>query len=364
MIPWAQPYLSQQEKEYLNVAFDSTWISGGEYVESFTREFKNIIGCEYGVTTASGTTALMLALLGAGIGGGDEVIVPAFAFMGAANMVLAVGARPVFVDVDPNTWCLDGDKIEEALTPHTKAIIPIHTYGNVCDMDTICHVAKKNNLLVIEDVAEACFSTYKGSYAGTYGDIACFSFQATKTLAMGEGGIVLTNSEALYKKISCIRNHGMDPERRYWHTEIGHNFRLPNLQAALGCAQLERKDEIIRERKRVYASYKRALENERSVSMQQLTHGVDAIMWACALRIEERTQAKERDTVIKNLFKANIETRPGFYSADCMPLYDAQAAPVAHACAETILCLPLFCELTNEQIEYITTNLIALLHKK
>src|SRR6185503_11850661 len=249
-IPWAKPDFWGKEQEYLVQALSSTWISGGAFVERFERDFAAYVGARYALTSSNGTTALHMAYLGLGVGPGDEVVIPGFCFLAGANVAIHMGAKPVFCEVDPRTWCATAEAIERVLTPRTKVIVPVHTYGNVCRMDEINALAKSRGVAVIEDAAESFASTYRGTQAGMMSDIGSFSFQATKTITTGEGGMVVTEREDLQKTMALYRSHGMLRKRFYWHEVPGHNFRLTNLHAAIGCAQLERLDRIIVERRR------------------------------------------------------------------------------------------------------------------
>ncbi|MBN2602728.1 MAG: DegT/DnrJ/EryC1/StrS family aminotransferase, partial [Candidatus Thermoplasmatota archaeon] len=278
MIPWAKPYLFGDEDKFVLDALKSTWISGGKYVDKFEKEFSRFIGTKYAVTTSNGTTALHLALLGLGIGNCDEVIIPGFTFVAPANTVIYTGAKPVFVDIDPKTWCIDANDIEKSISKKTKAIIPVHVYGNACDMDKITEIANSNEIFVIEDVAEAIFSKFDEKFVGSLGTVGCFSFQATKTITTGEGGAVLTNDKKLDERMRILHSHGMRQGKRYWHDFIGYNYRLTNMQAAMGCAQLDRADVIIREKKRVYKRYLRNLSNIKGIYFQKIKNKTDAVI--------------------------------------------------------------------------------------
>ncbi|MFA4955713.1 MAG: DegT/DnrJ/EryC1/StrS family aminotransferase [Candidatus Methanoperedens sp.] len=363
MIPWAKPCLFGNEKDYVVDALDSTWISGGKYVELFEENFARLIGTQYALTASNGTAALHLALLALGIGPRDEVIVPDFTFVACGNTVLYTGARPVYVDVDPKTWCIDPEEVEKAITERTKAIIPVHIYGNVCDMDPLMKIAEKNNLYIIEDVAEAMFSKYKGRYAGSFGDISCFSFQATKTITMGEGGAVLTNDKKLFDRMRILRSHGMREGQRYWHDFIGYNYRLTNMQAALGCAQLEKKDQLIDEKKRIYKRYVKNLSNIEGIKLQHIPDDVDPVIWAFALEIDPDHFTGNRDFLISELLKRGIETRPGFYPFSVMPLYDAPSVPISESIGKNVLSLPSFPSISNSEIDFICEQLKSLLSK-
>ena len=259
-----------------------------------------------------------------------------------------MGIIPVFAEVDPLTWCLTAEAIEKCITPHTRAIIPVHTYGNVCDMDSIMDVAKKHNLPVIEDTAEAFASRYKGKLAGTMSDIGSYSFQATKTITTGEGGMVVTNDEEIANKMALYRSHGMLRKRYYWHELPGYNFRLTNLQAALGVAQMERLDKIVMERKRVHVTYRKYLEIKPGIHLQEFSEDVDSVLWAIALKLDPAAYPQGRDTVVTQMREANIETRPGFYTPSQMPhIYNCPPLPICEEIARQTISLPTYPSLSG-----------------
>ena len=356
-IPWAKPTFYGKEKEYLLDAFESTWVSGGYYVDKFEDKFRRYNGSKYGITTCNGTASLQLAILALGIGPKDEVIVPGFTFVAPANMVIEAGAMPVYVDVDPLTWCIDPNSVEKYITSKTKAIFAVHVYGNVCDMDTLNNLAKKYHLYIIEDTAEAALSKYKGKCAGTFGDIGCFSFQATKTITMGEGGFVLTSDKGLHDKMRMIRDHGMRKDKHYWHDVVGYNFRLTNLQAAVGCGQLEHLNSIISDRQRVHSLYLKHLANEPGITFQHFKPEVKPIVWAIALKIDSKFFKGDRDFLIKALLEFGIETRPGFYPFSLMPLYNAPTLAIAEDIGANVISLPSFNTLTEDEICFICDKL-------
>jgi len=255
MIPIAEPLLSKEELNNVIEAVKSGWISSkGKFIPEFEEKFAHYCGVKYGIATSNGTVALHLALTALGIGPGDEVIIPTLTFVATANAVTYTGAKPIFIDSQPEYWCIDPEKIEEAITAKTKAIIPVHLYGHPCDMDAILAIAKRHNLYVIEDAAEAHGAEYKGRKVGSFGDISCFSFYGNKIITTGEGGMCLTNDEKLAEKMRILRDHGMNPNKRYWHDVIGFNYRMTNMQAAIGVAQLKKLDGFI-ERKRNIAKW-------------------------------------------------------------------------------------------------------------
>jgi perosamine synthetase len=361
-IPWAKPSLWGNEQKYISEALESTWISSGPFVERFERVFKEYSDVQYVLATSNGTTALHLAYLALGLGSGDEIIVPGFAFMAAANMALNVGAKPIFADVDPDTWCVTADSIERCITPQTKAIVPIHTYGDVCDMDSILDLAKKHNLPVIEDTAEAFTSRYKGNLAGTMADMGTYSFQATKTITTGEGGMVTTENEELYNKMILHRSHGMLRKTFYWHEVPGQNFRLTNLQAAMGVAQMEKLETIITERKRVCVSYIEQLSGIEGFHLQYFPPEVDGLPWTIALKLDPKAFPQGRDNVMQQMRELQIETRPGFYAASLMKHIYPNAAllPISEEVSRQVVSLPTFPSLHDDQIEYISARLIGL----
>lgn len=361
-IPWAQPMFLGLEKKYLMDALDSSWISGGPYVDRFEKDFAEVIKSPFVITTSNGTTALFLTFLALGIAPGDEVIIPGFTFVAPANMVITLGAIPVFVDVDPDSWLLDETKVEQAITKKTRAICAVHLYGNVCNMDVLRGICRKHKLFLIEDAAEAAFSRYKGQYAGTFSTAGTFSFQATKIIAMGEGGCVAVNNKKLFTKMKVIRNHGMNRKKIYWHSLIGHNFRLSNLQAALGCAQLERLNQVVSHKKRVYDLYQKYLGNINGVRMQQFKREVDPVIWAVALKLDPRAFKENRDNIGIKMLESGFETRPGFYPFQSMPIYHRyikKKLPVSQELGANVISLPSFPELEEHQIKAVCKKLVS-----
>lgn len=355
-IPWASPHYWGNEERYVVDALRSSWISGGAYVERLEEDFARFCDVPYAIAASNGTTALHMAYLALNIGPGDEVIVPGFGFMAAANIALHVGAKPVFSEVSADSWCMTASDVEKCITPKTKAIVPIHTYGNVCDMSPIMELAQSKGLIVIEDAAESIGSKYKGKMSGTIAPVGIYSFHATKTITTGEGGAVVTNDVELRDRMRLFRSHGMST-RRYWHEVAGHNFRLTNMQAAIGCAQLEQIDKIICERDRVYQIYKDMLENMDGVVLQKYSEQVDPVVWAIAIALDISAFPQGRDKVIDRLKEMGIETRPGFYSANTMPhIYGEMHLPICEHLSRQVISLPSSPTLTKEEIEYVCAS--------
>lgn len=284
-IPWARPTLFGNEEALVLDALRSTWISGGPYIERFEQEMAERNNVRNAIAVSNGTTALELALRSLRLTPGDEIIVPAFTFVAAPNMVLALGLTPVYADIDVETFLIDPKEISRLVTTRTKAILPVHLYGNVANMGGILDEAAGRGIAVIEDAAEALFSRWCGKCAGTLGTLGTFSFHATKTITTGEGGMVVTNDDALADFCRTLRDHGMRKGKRYWHDFIGHNFRMTNLQAALGCAQLMSLDEIISERARISGAYKERLANCEGIRFQNTSPLVDPVIWVTTVII-------------------------------------------------------------------------------
>lgn len=358
-IDWFKPAFWGKEEAYVLDALKSTWISDGEYIRRFESEFSTLCQAKHTITVNNGTSALHLALLALNIRPGDEVIIPGYTFAAPANMVKMMGAIPVFVDVDINTWCMDASQIESVITPKTKAIIPVHTYGNVCDMKAIMAIAKHHRLSVIEDTAEAAFSLFEDQAAGTFGDVGCFSFQATKTITMGEGGALVIADDALADRARLIRNHGMQGKKRYWHYDIGHNFRLTNYQAALGLAQLEHIQEVIINKDRIMKAYQKRLQSIPGLTFQVFQKGVQPLIWSVALTVDSHCFG-ESEVLRDALLEKGIETRSGFFTFYEMTHYDAPYLPVSDHLSKTIISLPSYTLITEDEIDYVCEQLIAL----
>lgn len=340
--PIALPNLSGNELRYLLDAFLSSWISStGSYITRFEESFARYCGVGYGVSVCNGTAALHLALCALGIGEGDEVIVPDLTFAATINAVLLAGAIPVIVDIEEDSWCISPQAIESAITPRTRAIIPVHLYGQVCEMDSIMNLARRHKLYVIEDCAEAHGASFKGRKVGSFGDVGCFSFYGNKVITTGEGGMCVCKDSSLDEKMRILRDHGMDKQRRYWHTQVGFNYRLTNLQAALGLAQLERIDEVLANRARYEEGYKSALSESKDIEPQAQLAGREKITWLVSFLVKNG----KRQVFMESLKAQGIDVRAFFYPLSDMPLYAPYArtqTPIAHKISELGLNLPTY----------------------
>jgi len=358
-IPYSKPSICGKEADFVTDAIQSTWLSGGKYLGQLEKWFSDKLQSKHTLLVSNGTTALQLAYMGLGIGVGDEVIVPGFAFMAAGNLLNHIGATPVFADVDPHTWCMGVIDIEKKITDKTKAIVVIHTYGNVCDMDDIMTLANSKGIPVIEDGAEALFSRYNGKYCGTIGTIGTFSMHATKTITTGEGGFVLCDDDTVSELMSTIRSHGLPNRGSYNHVLAGHNFRMTNLQAAFGCAQVENADWVITERQRVYDTYKKLLTNQEGITLQAMTTGVDPVLWVVAIKLDKNNFPQGRDGVVGQMNTDGIETRPGFVPSSRLGYFKSHSVPNSEVLGETVMSLPTYPFLKDDEISLICERLIS-----
>lgn len=356
-IPWSKPRFWGNEKEYVQDALNSSWISSGEYLNKLENSFAILFDKKNVLLTSSGTTALHLAYLSLGFNEGDEIIIPGFAFLTSANIALQMKLKPVFAEVDPKTWCLSVPSVEKLITRKTRAIVPVHTYGNVCQMDEIMQLAQRNDLIVIEDCAEALFSKYNNQFCGTFGHVSCFSFQAIKTITTGEGGLVVTDHEEIFQNMKLYHSHGLRERGTYRHEIPGYNFRLTNIQAALGLAQFEKKEKIIQERKRIFEQYRLFFSNLDGVELQQSYPAVDPVWWAFAIKLHESAFPQGRDGVIQELKDEGIETRPGFIASSLLNIYEKHSLPVCEALSSRIISLPSSAELQDEEVDMICRKL-------
>lgn len=337
-----EPSFDEKEVEYVSECVLSGWVSsGGPFVERFEKMMADYCGAQYAVSCSSGTAALHLILLAYGIGAGDEVIVPSLTFIATANAVTYTGAKPVFVDSDPETWNIDPYKIKGSITPRTKAILPVHLYGHPADMDPILDVAKEHDLLVIEDAAEAHGAEYMGRKVGTIGDAGIFSFFGNKIITTGEGGMIVTNNERISERCRFLRDHGMSKERRYWHTSLGYNYRLTNLQAALGVAQLEKIQSIIYKKKNVSKNYEKCLKNIPGITLPPNMEWAKNVFWLYTILIDDKVCGISVEEIIARCDDKGIETRPVFPPIHEQPIYSTgQSLPVAERISATGISLP------------------------
>lgn len=356
----AMPILNGNERKYVDECIDTGWISAnGRFIAEFEKQFAEFCGVKYAIACCNGTVTLHLALRALGVGPGDEVIMPTLTYIATANAVAYCGATPVFVDSEPGTWNIDPAKIEEKITEHTKVIIPVHLYGLPCNMDAIMEIAQKHNIAVVEDAAEAHGATWKGKTVGSIGHIGSFSFFGNKIITSGEGGMLTTNDDALYERMKHLRSQGVDPNKRYWHTDIAYNYRMTNLQAAVGLAQLENIQWHLEQRARVAALYEKYIPMlEDWVTIQTVPEGAKHVYWMNSVILSEKVTLS-RDEVMKRMEQKNIEMRPLFYPMHIMPPYmdKSVVAPVAESVSSRGINLPSHGMLQEEHIRYVVDSL-------
>lgn len=361
LIPVAAPVLAGREKEYVADCMESGWISsGGKYVELFEAAFAEFCGVRHAVACCNGTVALHLALLALGVGPGDEVIVPTLTFVASANAVTYCGARPVFVDSEPATWNLDPVQVEAKITTRTKGIMAVHLYGHPAEMGALRNTARRHGLFLLEDAAEAHGAAYEGRPVGSLGDAAAFSFYGNKIIATGEGGMVVTDDGALASRARLLRGQGMDAGRRYWFPVVGYNYRMMNIPAAIGLAQLERAWWHTSRRREVAAVYESLLEGVPGLGRQREREWARHAFWMFTV-ILGGGAAEDRDRLMARLHERGVETRPVFYPLHTMPPYRESARgeefPVAERLAGRGLSLPTWAGLEREDVDYVCRRL-------
>jgi perosamine synthetase len=352
-IPISQPSIGAREKELVLDAVESGWVSSiGKYIDEFEVVFARYCGTEFALAVSNGTTGLHLALAALGIGPGDEVIIPDLTFVATANAVAYTGAIPVLVDVDPDTLCVDPASIEAAITGRTRAIMPVHLYGHPADMDAINAIANARGIAVIEDAAEAHGAEYKGRRVGGIGFCGVFSFYGNKVVTTGEGGMLTTNDQDFYKRAKRLRDHAMSAERRYFHDERGFNYRMTNLQAALGVAQMERIGDFLARRAEIMRWYNAAIPSSNVVRLNRVRHWAKSAFWMVCLEVEDFDEVR-RDTFMQALRRKGIDSRPYFCPLSMMPMYRRDPLPIAARKAQIGLNLPSFYDLRERDVARI-----------
>ena len=363
MISVAEPELGDEELTNVIEAVNSGWVSSkGRFIPEFENNFSKYIGVKHGIAVSNGTAALHLALVASGIGPKDEVIVPDLTFAATINAVLYTGARPVIVDVNPDYWCIDPEEIEQAITPKTKAIIPVHLYGHSCDMTPILEIAEKRSLCIIEDAAEAIGAEYKNKKVGSFGLTSCFSFYGNKVITTGEGGMCLTDDDELVNKMRILRDHGMNPDKKYWHDVVGFNYRMTNLQAAIGVAQIRKIGRFLEKKRNIAKLYAETLSGLDGVTLHPQMPWAKCAYWLYSIIIKEKIIA--RNNLIQKLAAEGIESRPFFYPLHEMPPYKEMVSrdyPSSARLSQTGLSLPSSVKLSDNDILYVAQMLRKIL---
>lgn len=361
----AGPSITQKEVDYVLDAAKNGWnFHFNDYVERFEQAFAKYLGVKHAMTTSSGTGALHLSLLAMGIGEGDEVILPEISAVASANVVTYVRAKPIFVDIEKDTWCIDPQSFRKAITNKTKAVMPVHIYGHPANMGEINKIAKENGLFVLEDACPSLGATFEGKKTGSLSDMAAFSFQGAKIVVTGEGGMLATNNSKLFEKAAYIADLGRDRKRgAFWHTLIGYKYKMSNLQAALGLGQLERVESLIKRKKAIFEWYYKKLGGIEGLSMNTEKSWARNIYWMSSIVIDRKLSIT-RDELMKKLRSRMIDTRPFFFPFSMLPMYKTNVDnPVAYHVGLKGINLPSGVNLTKEEVDYISSQIVDILNK-
>jgi perosamine synthetase len=363
-IPVAAPVIGQFEIDCVTDAIRSGWVSSiGPYIEKFEKGFAKYLGVKHAISVANGTTALHLALHALGIGRGDEVIIPDLTFAATAHAVMQTGGTPVLVDVEMDTWCLDPRAVERAVSPKTVAIMPVHLFGHPADMDAINAIASQHNLLVVEDAAEAHGAEVNGRKVGSLGNVGAFSFYGNKVITTGEGGMLTTDDDDLAARLRFLKDHGMSPDRRYFHSELAFNYRMTNLQAALGFAQLSQIETFIEKKRQILGWYRDVLGEVEGLALNVQRIGYRNIFWMVNVVLDEHITLS-RDEMCTHLKGRGIDTRPFFVPMSELPhlaelrtvTADGSDSSVSARLSRRGFSLPSGCDLTKEQVHRVVES--------
>jgi perosamine synthetase len=353
-LPLYRPQLAGNERDYILRCLETADLATGEFVAAFEQLFAEVTGAEHAIAVSSGTAALHLSLHALGLGPGDEVIAPTLTFVATINAIAQTGATPVFVDCDPEMWVATPAGIEAKISDRTRAIVAVHLYGAVCDMVALRDLAKRHDLLLIEDCAQAAGSTRLGQHVGTWGKAGTFSFYGNKTITTGEGGMIVTGDKGLADRLRQLRNHASAPARRYWHEERGFNYKMTNLAAAIGLAQLERLPAILA-RKLAIASFYRSQLAEVGVVPQRALPDVRSAEWLFTLLLPQHV---DRDAAIDEMEAQGVECRPTFRCVHEMPPYlRGLRFPASETVARRGISLPSYPDLADEDVERVCASL-------
>ena len=372
-IPVAGPWITQREIDYVAQAVGTAWYrSANLFQQRFEAAFAAYIGRRFAIALPSCTSAIHLALLAIGVGGDDEVIVPDATWIATSAPISYVGATPVFADIDRRTWCLSLPSLEQAITPRTRAVLPVNLYGGMPDYDRILEAAARKRIVVIEDAAESVGSLYRGKKAGSFGLASVFSFHGSKTLTTGEGGMLLTDDEALYERCRMLADHGRRKgDRAFWNAEIGQKYKMSSLQAALGLAQLERIDELVARKREIFGWYQSALDRASGITLNAEPDGTTNSVWMVTAVMDAALGWRKED-LADALAADGIDTRPFFYPLSSLPAY-ADSPQVAVAAKRNLIAydisprainLPSALSLTEDQVGFVCDRLTRLASKK
>lgn len=321
-IPISGPWITRKEIDYVTDAVANAWYANANiYNERFEKAFAEYLGVKFAISLPSCTSAIHLSLLSFGVGHGDAVIVPDLTWIATSAPISYVGATPVFADVDEKTWCLSAESFEQSISPKTRAVIPVELYGNMPDMDSICEVAQRHGIAVIEDAAEAIGSEYKGRKAGSFGDTSVFSFHGSKTLTTGEGGMLVTNREDVYRRCLFLRDHGRSPgDKMFWNTEVAYKYKMTSMQAALGLAQLERINELVERKRQIFNWYRSELGDIQGITLNYEAPNTKNTYWMVTTVFDEMFGLKKEE-LMALMSEKGIDCRPFFYPLSSIPAY-------------------------------------------
>lgn len=352
------PSLSGNEKKYVNECIDSSWISSrGHFVTDFEESFSKYVGVKHGIAVSNGTVAIHVAAKALGLGEGDEIICPTFTYIASANPFEQLGCKVVFCDSLADTWQMDPADVKRKITPKTKALMVVHLYGHPAEMNTLCKIAKDNGLFLIEDCAEAIGSRYNNQHVGSFGDIACFSFFGNKTITCGEGGMVCCNNEELAERVRHLKGQGVVDWREYWHDVSAYNYRMTNIQAAIGLAQFEQIEKFITAKRQIAQWYMQELADTPLIFHKPSNNILHTFWMVSALA----SNKEERSALREHLKQAGIETRPTFPCIHQMPVYSKnfQCFPIAEDLSSRGMNLPSYPTLNENDVKAICKEIKA-----
>jgi len=365
-IPLSSPDITKKEVEIVNQVLSTPFLSIGPKIKEFEKKIADYIGTRYAIAVNSGTSGLHLCVRSLGIKDGDEVITSPFSFIASANCILFERAKPVFVDINEKTLCLDTSKIEEKITEKTKAILPVHIFGHPCEMSKIMEIARRHNLAVIEDACEAIGAEYKGKKVGSFGNCGVFAFYANKQITTGEGGIIVTNNKDVAKLCESMRNQGRGEDNRWLsHVRLGYNYRMSELSAALGLVQMERISEMLEKRSRVADFYNQRLSQIKEVKIPYVGPEINKMSWfVYVIRLDSRRFSRgDRDKIIQELDNRGIQCRDYLPPIHLEPFYVEMFGyqqgdfPITEAVSDSTIALPFYNNLSEEEVDYICNNL-------
>ena len=363
LIPVTGPSITKREIKYVAQAAKDGWHENhSKYINLFEKKFAAYIGRKYALATSSCTAALHLSYLALGLKRGDEVIAPNITWVATVEPLYWMGIKPIFADIEPDTWCIAPEDIDRKITNNTKAIVVVDLYGHIADMKKILKIAKKYHLKVIEDAAEAVGSEYYGKKAGSFGDVSCFSFHGSKTMVTGEGGILLTDNKNIIKKARYFNDHCKDPKKIFWNLEIGYKYKMSNFQAACGMAQLERIKELIEKKRKIFSWYKKRLTGIPGLQLNTERPHTKNTYWMVTVVVGKKYKI-DKEKLIKEFEKFNIQARPFFYPLSSLPFIKSKVnTPFSFNVSSRAVNLPSGLNMTEKKTDYVCKSLLKILN--